>query len=317
MNTKKSFLEILSSTISTFISSFWGIMGTWCFAIVATVAIHWIVAHIFNIPVNTFDKNSFRNLPLTTPVIILAIFNICLTVLLFIWQVLVIKNNIFIGVSDLFPALKKACSKSLKVFAILAILFTIFIIVGMLVVKTFSLHPSGIKIITAVLGLLFAPLVMLPVGVILHDTKFVNAITKAFGICFSHYFRILGFFILFFVMYLILIALIMIIFFIFKFLLILLFVVIMILAMLFYFTVYSFYTCFFVELYLDLATNEGGNIDDRAVVEEDSYTEITGLNQQPETSPKERTLRQEQQQVYKEEPPEGLKPLGGDYGDKK
>ena len=187
MQTKKSFLEILSSAWSTFKSSFWGIIATWWFAAVITVAMYWIMNHIFHVPISAFDKNNFQNTPLTASTIILAIFNIYLAVLLFTWQVLIIKNNIFTGASNLFPALKKALSKSLKVLAIIAILCPIFILAAIITTK---IVPSCARIIPAILWLLFVPLVMLPLGVILHDAKFINAITEAFGVCFSNYFKL-------------------------------------------------------------------------------------------------------------------------------
>ncbi len=315
MQAKKSFFEILSSTWSTFKSSFWGIMATWWFAIVVTVAIYWIIGHIFNIQISAFDPKQFQNTPLSAPEIILVIFNLYIAILLFTWQVLVIKNNAFTGVNNLFAALKKAFSKSLKALAILAILLPIFVIAVIIATKIF---PPCAKIIPAIFWFLFVPLAMVPLGVILHDTKFINAVTEAFGICFSHYFRILGFFILLFIMQLILIVLLGIIIFVFRFLVILFLAVIVILAVLLYLTIYPFYTCFFVELYLDLATDVDKFLDNTSSQEE-SYPEIINLDLPQEQTPTEQTQPKEDQpqKIYPDEPPEGLQELGGNYGDKK
>ena len=84
-----------------------------------------------------------------------------------------------------------------------------------------------------------------------------------------------------------------------------------ILMVLFQLMIAPFFYCFFTELYFDLVI-----IDEDLTNSTESYPEIIDITQ-PQESKNQEVLPQQEQQVHKEETLEGLRPLGGNYDDKK
>ena len=217
-------------------------------------------------------------------------------ILLQTWQTLVIKNNIFTSANNLLDAFKKAILKSLKVCLVIIVLLPIFTFLQFIVIKTF---PSYINFLP-LLYIPFIPLVMLFFGIVLQDAKFINVLADSAGVCFTHYFRILGYMIL-----LIIIPIITTILMGILMLIPLFWFIAIILMVLFQLMIAPFFYCFFTELYFDLVI-----IDEDLTNSTESYPEIIDITQ-PQESKNQEVLPQQEQQVHKEETLEGLRPLGG------
>ena len=307
MEAKKSFLEILRRAISTFKSAFWGIVLTYCFAIPVLGSIHYILQSFLS---NQRGQISTLTIILSILLLIPYIYG---GILLQTWQTLIIKSNMFTGLNNLPESFKKSLLKALQICGILIVLIPIFAFIAFMFAKGF---PSCIKI----MPLLFIPLLPLTLfftGIVLQESKFINALINAAGICFTYYFKILGYTILLMIVPIIATILIMLL------MIIPLFWFIGIILMIFLQVMTTpFLNCFFAELYFDLAMiDEEKPIEDLTELSE-SYPDVVDINQEQEQIYKEETLQPKMQQEaiqtpHKNETPDGLKQLGGNYEDKK
>ena len=302
MGQKKSFSEILGNTVSTFKSSFWGILATYWFVLAAGFAAYFIMEKIFHIPMQQFLNS--KNIKLTSPLsIVLHTLFIYAGILFSTWQILIIKNNIFSGKSNLLQAFKKALSKSLRVCLILIVFLPLFIFIAFWAKEASPLCFNLLPFLTIPL----LPLSMLFVGIILEDGKFKDILAHSFGICFTYYFKIFGFLLLLFILIIVGFIAIGLLFIVLKFLIVFMFVII-ILSILINIMLNPFISCFFVEFYLDLATEETElNLGDLQLLDADN---IAGAN-----SDYKKIQTEQAAPVHKNEALEGMRPLGGDYGD--
>ena len=317
METKKSFTEILGRAISTFRSSFGGIFLTYCFALPVLAVMQFIFSRIM--PTQSKPTPSTAMLILAFTFLIPYFYSL---ILFQTWQLLVIKSNIFTGVSNLLDAFKKSLLKSLQICLVLIVLIPIFTFLAFNFAKGF---PSCVKLMP-LFTIPLMPFTMLFIGITLQDGKFINVLINSLGISLTHYFRILGYMLLLMLVSFVVFFLLSALFVILKFLGPLTFVLIALISFLLYITVYPFCYCFLEELYFDLVM-----VDDEKPLEDmtelsESYPDIIDVNQTQEPSPEE-PLKQEplpqdgniqaEQKPHKDEIPEGLQQLGGNYEDKK
>ena len=306
---KKSFLKILGLAVSTFKSSFWGIILTYCFSVPIAFIFIYIITHIFHIPLghSAHISNSLHLSPsMAVLAITITILFIYGGILLQTWQTLVIKNNMFTGLNNLAEAFKKSFLKSLKVCLLLIIFTPAFVWINILAVKVF---PACINFLS-LLFIPFLPLIMIFLGIVLQDVKFTNALINSAALCITYYFRILGYTILILILPIIatiLIRLLMII--------PLFWFIAIILLIFLQFMATPFFICFFAELYFDLVSDgEEKPLEDLTELSQ-SYPNVVDINQQAEQKSS-AEMPQEQQEIH-EKVPEGLQELGGNYEDKK
>lgn len=302
---KKSFFEILGSSITTFKNSLGGILLTYCFAIPLCIGAYLTAIIVFKEPYNQLmtERHTHLTAPMVIIGILLLIFFTYGSTLLQTWQTLVIKNNIFKGVNDLGEALKKSWLKAFQILLLLILTIPLFIFICFVAANFF---PPCINFLP-LLQIPLLPFGIVLIGIILSEEKFSKAFANALGICLSNYFRILIFFILLVIMLLILLIGIVVLMFIFKFVLIGLTPLIFLGSLFLQLTVTPFYICFFTELFLD----GQGSISKYAFEQEESYPEVIDISDVVDQMPP------QPQQTYKDEPPEGLRQIGGDYNDRK
>ena len=315
MQAKKSFLELFVRAVSTFKNSFWGIVLTYCFAVPIAFVLHYIISSYLYTPWQQIGAHQPVHLSpfLVILTIIMIISNFYGSILLETWQTLVIKSNMFTGLSNLFESLKKSFLKALQVCLVLIVFILLYGLVAFITVNV----PACAKKFFLLFLIPFIPFIMmLPICIILQDGKFINVLTNSITVCISNYFKILGYLILLFVMYIIAILLVMAFFTIFKFLLPFFLFIMLILGILTYLSVQPFLFCFMSELYFDLVTiEEERPLEDLTELSK-SYPDVVDVNQTLETLSQDITQPSQQEQpIHKNETPKGLHQLGGDYED--
>ena len=297
MQSKKSFLEIIYSAISTFRSSFWEIILTYCFSLPFFAVIYYVL--------HLLQPNKSTNM--SPAVIILMIPLFYGAILLQTWQILIIKDHIFKGVTNLLKTFKKSLLKSLQVCLIVVLFLFILAAAAFILARAF---PSCINILPF-LCIPLVPFVISFLGIVLQDGKFINILINSLGICVINYFRILEYMlILMLISFIVMKSLSML-----SIIPLFLFFVI-ILIVFFNLMAEPFYICFLEELYFDLVIIDGEKpLEDLTELSE-SYPDAIDINQSENSVYKEEQTLQSQQNT-KEEIPEGLQQLGGNYQDKK
>ena len=300
MNTKKSINELIGDSFATLKESFWGLCATFCVLIFFAIVLVFL-SKALNIPLKDMQHNPGNLGPMA---ILINLFFALISLVLYIWQILIIKNNIFTATSQFGDALKAAFVKTPKVILVMVPMVVLFILI-LLPLITFLSYPFFI---------------MIPLGIILQDTNLKSSLVNAFNTTITYYFQILLRLLALVLLYILLMIPLIILGIVFGFTILRgpLFLFIAVAFLLLYVFMYAFTFCYFVEMYLDLATEEQSDLDinndDVQNVNLD-YDELPSKNGKPEVQG---PLNPESapQQTYKEEPPEGLRPLGGNYEDK-
>lgn len=132
--------------------------------------------------------DKLQNWP-TIALIILAAIVIYILALFYTWNIIVIKNNIFLKKVDLFLAFKKALSKAISVSILTSIYIVFIIFIARL--QNISLF---IKIgIFSILFLLSLPSPVFVIGLILQEGKFKDVFINSARICFTNCFKIVSY----------------------------------------------------------------------------------------------------------------------------
>lgn len=290
MQSKKSFLEIFTSAVSIFKSSFWEIALAFCFSF-PVLAIMYYTLWL------TKPNQTEHILPF---LLIFSIPYLYVFILSQTWQIFIIKDNIFTGVSNLLKTFKKSPLKSLQVYLLTIIFISIIALLAFMIAK--ALSTSYVKIFP-LLSIPFIPFLMMFLAVILQDGKFLNASMNSITTCATNYFRILKYIlplilILFIVIYLGAKLSITPSFLLFA----------TILIVLSHLIILPFYSCLLAELYFDLVIfDEEKPLEDLTELSE-SYPDAVDINQSQE---------EKEQKNPKNEIPAGLQQLGGNYEEKK
>ncbi len=295
---KKSITELLSDSFATFKESFWGIATTYLVALVLI-----IIAAVI-LPKSFFT--SMQQKGLSTDNIASSTISYIFSLILMVWQTIIIRNNIFSGQSKLFEALKESFPKAFK---FLLITF----IIGIILVPVFIII-SDIKICAVLMPFFAIPaligglpfLLMITLGIILRDGNLKEIVISSFGVALNYFLPIAGRISVIIFLNIAIYIVLIIPFFIFGALSSILLspsISFLLIFFIIYFIIYIFTNCYFIEMYIDFATeNKHIDIDEELLIE----TPIEDVNQ-PLPQP------QPTQQIVQEQPPEGLRPLGGDY----
>lgn len=307
---KKSVFELISDSFATFKESFWGICATYIVAFILLV----IAAVILPKSLIT----SAQQKGLSADKIIFSAISYLVILIWMGWQIIIIKNNIFTGQSQLLESFKKALTKTPQ---ILITVVPLFIIVTIVLYPVALIPYCGRKFLFPLAEILISPfIIMLPLSVVLQDAPLKISLANSFGLTLIHYFRILLRIFALGILYLLIMIPFVIAVFIFGLTILvgptMLFMAII--GLLLYVCMQIFSSCYLVELYIDLATeNKPVDVEEELLVEtpaEDINQPFPQQAQPQQQIPGEQTV-QPTQQIIQEQPPEGLRPLGGDYKD--
>ncbi len=294
---KKSVSELLGVSFSTFKESFWGIAATYIFALILIV-----IATII------LPKSLMANLQqkgVSADKIIFTTINYIFSTVFMVWQTIIIKNNISSGKNNLLEALQESLPKAVK-------LLMIMFLIGLIVIPTLILL-SKIQICAVILPFVAIPallailpfLTMLMLGIILRDGDLKEIVISSAGMGVNYYFPILGRIVVIILLNMAISLASIIPLFMFGVLGALLLGPLLLFLGLIYFiiyiAIYTFSNCYFVEMYIDFASEEKP-LD----IEEELLTDLpadTINSQQP----------QQVQQIISNQIPEGMRPLGEDY----
>lgn len=186
-----SVFKIFSNSTVTFRKSFWGLLATYWFALLALVIVSLVVGKCYSIPWNL--KNPLETIRLlqvmsTTAYAILGLLFYIGGFVFTIWQVLIIKNNLFDGESRLFPTFKESIGKAILISFCTLILLAIFVPLGLFIKEMF---PVGLKF-TPIIMLFFTPIFLIfYMGLILQEGKLKEVISFSFKAALYGYFNTL------------------------------------------------------------------------------------------------------------------------------
>ena len=284
MKTKRTFSELVGDARASFESSFFDVFRAEYFVIIFA-AILYLGLKSGYIP-EDFFKNIPQNIVITIVVVTIIIFSY-IGILNYIWHISVIKNSMMYGKVDPWNTFKQALSKSPKIYAISMIeaipylgIFVLFLLFWHNSVTFFLI----ISLLVLVWAILSSPGRIIIIGLILEDGNFKDVLKHSIRICFDNYFKILWF-----------------------------------LTFRRCFIIYFPRDYFMIELYLDLLPEEYEGLDKGEDLNEllKSYPDVIDVNQSQESIYQEKTQEYKAQAPHKDNPPEGLQQLGGNYEDKK
>lgn len=188
---KNSILEIFSNSTITFRNSFWGLLATYWFALVVFCLISWIIGKYYSIP---WDVTR----PWET-LIVLPLFSVKLSVILgllfylggfilSIWQILVVKNNLFYGESRLTESFKKAFPKTILII-FCTLIISVFFIPVIYLLK--DILPAYMRLFPVIMLFFIPPFIIFYFGLILEEGRLKDVVFNSFVLAISSYFKTL------------------------------------------------------------------------------------------------------------------------------
>ena len=280
MKTKRTFSELVEDARANFESSFVNVFRAEYLVLIIALLLYWCSKNGYIS--EEYLKNILQNIPepiLITIAIILPIIFSYIGTLIYIWHISVIKNSMMYGKVDSWNTFKEALSKSPKIYAISMLEFIPYLVLFILFFLFWrnSLFITILILLTLLWAILASPRKIIIIGLILEDGNFKDVLKHSIKICFDNYFKILWF-----------------------------------LTFRRCFVVYFPRDNFLIELYLDLLPEEYEGLDKGEDLNDllKSYPDVIDVNQQ------ELNIQRQEQPVHKNEVPEGLQQLGGNYEDK-
>ncbi len=299
---RRNFLDVIFCSFNTFISSIWGLVGSWWLAIIMIVGVSYLSFHVFHISWNQLQATNYHQL--SAPIIIIDLIIYLILTIFMLWQVQIINSNISFGETRFFYSLKTAFLKSWKYIIacilsgiVFGIIYCVILIPLMFI---FAKNPSTPGKLIIVVGLQIINILLMPfgftflMGSILDDIGLIKIIKRFFKVALENYFTLI-----FSLIYIVLITI--------GFYLIATFSVIifrkfgfifMFLGMFLYF---SYILCYLTETYLNLDANN--------IVPEHEDIEILDI------TPIEKD--QIDEQAFRSNPIEGMSRLGDDHPENK
>ncbi|MCR5504182.1 MAG: hypothetical protein K6E94_01190 [Elusimicrobiaceae bacterium] len=299
---RRNFIDVIGCSFRTFMSSIWGLVGSWWLAIIMIVGVSYLSSHVFHIPWSQLQTNNYHQL--SAPILIIDLVIYLILTIFMLWQVQIINSNISFGETRFFYSLKTAFLKSWKYIIacilsgiVFGIIYCVILIPLMFI---FAKNPSTSGKLIIVVGLQIINILLMPfgftflMGSILDDIGLLQVIKRFFKVALENYFTLI-----FSLIYIVLVTI--------GFYLIATFSVIifrkfgfifMFLGMFLYF---SYILCYLTETYLNLDANN--------IVPEHEDIEILDI------TPIEKD--QIDEQTFRSNPIEGMSRLGDDHPENK
>lgn len=182
---RKSISKIISDAFATSRNSFKGVFATYMFVLGAFWLVSWTLYKYYFI--NIGDYQPFFNMSVKASLIYIAA-TVYGCVWFQVWQVLVIRNNLFYGESRLKQSFLQAAIKSLSVicFSVLQ-----FILLALFVYLCIRVFPSYIVSLPFMLLMLMPLSVVFFIGLIVQEDKFLRVLKVSFRAALLHYIRTL------------------------------------------------------------------------------------------------------------------------------
>lgn len=301
---KNSILEIFSNSTITFRNSFWGLLATYWFALVVFCLISWIIGKYYAIPWDlTHPWETLSVLPLFSVKlsVILGLLFYLGGFILSVWQILVVKNNLFYGENRLVESLKQAFSKTILIIFCTLIISVFFIPVIYLLKDVLHVY---IRFFPVIMLFCIPPFIIFYFGLILEEGKLKDIVFNSFVLAISSYFKTLFALLMFIIAEILLGIIFWVLFSLLKmtvvFLSVLVFII-MVCGPVMYIILHGFSVVYFVETYYAFAIDREGipeekNKDVKTVLSVDKAKE----NVRNEKAP------------FESEVPLGMHPLGED-----
>lgn len=297
----KSVLAIFSDSTITFRKSFWGLIATYWVAFLLLFAVSWVIGRYYALPWSPTEPwETLRLLP-TMSYTAYVLFGLLLYFSSFvfsIWQVLVIKNNLFYDKSNLSSTFKEACLKTISVIFSSIILAIFFIPLLYLLVKMF--HPYPKVLFVAIL--LFMPFFLIfYLGLILQEGRLKEVLSFSIRAALYGYLKTLCALVIFVIAEVLLMIICVVIFTILRMTILLLalsFFIILVSIPLMYVCLNCFAIVYFVETYYSVAIEYENRLekikinkntpkatdtaDAKDATEEDIFKDIRPLGEEPQ-----------------------------------
>ena len=187
----KSVFEIFSNSTVTFGRSFWGLMTTYWFALTLVVLVSWGIGQYYELPWDI--KNPFetiRLLPIMAPnaYTVLGILAYVVGYVFSVWQVLIVKNNLFDLKNSISMSFKESIPKTILItFCSLVIIMIAF--PAIFLVK--QLFPMGLHFIPFIILFLMPVISIFYLGLILGEGKLKDVIASSISIALTGYVKTL------------------------------------------------------------------------------------------------------------------------------
>lgn len=193
----KSVFEIFSNATTTFGRSFWSLMTTYWFALTLIVAVSWLIGQFYSLPWNIKNPlETIQLLPIMSPraYTILGILGYIVGYVFSVWQVLIVKNNLFDLNNSVSTSFKESVPKTILI-TFCTLIIGIILFPTVFVIK--QLFPFGLNLLPLVI-LLFAPIIIIfYLGLILEEGKLKDVIVQSLGSALTGYFKTLAALIIF------------------------------------------------------------------------------------------------------------------------
>lgn len=277
---RKSMYKIVLDTIGTFKRSFEGIVFTYLIIAGIFFLISWFLNKYFSIGLQ--DLKPFIVLPTKISILYVLVL-LYIPIVLKIWQILVIKNNLFEGENRFDKAFDAAVLKSLLVICFTFPTLIFFALLTYLFVKVI---PSYLPVLPFIMLVLWPIFIVFFMGLILEEGKIKIVIKKSFRAATFHYIRALISLIVLVVlvtMFVLIYTSLTVTFFGLGILASALWLLIPALQALMYIAIDGFIMCYFIEVFYAFAVEDEEKFDINASAKEDKKKK-TPENNTEETS---------------------------------